>query len=502
VNDRTRFTEEQIQARMAEIVALGMRLRGASLAERLGGSEELPLQGIDWQHAANDWRIWGRPKQLVVADPELPDWWPGERIRWRIALMLAGRGLGKTRTGAETTWHRIEHGHARSLLLIGPTWQDVRRTMVGGLANTDSGLLDVIPPHVRKHTEYNKNDKEIHVRPYGATVYLATAEDPEQRGGNFDWVWGDEPIKWRRLTTVLHNLSLALRDPRGACQLFLTTTPKRQQWLIDMLMDLRVLVLHGITDENASNIHPDALADWRRQYAGTRVGKQELDALLLGDNDSAIATSAQIEAGRIEELPKLVDVGVGIDPAVSTKRRSDDSGIVVAGKTMGGELVAIDDRSGRYEAADHGSAKGWPEEAVRAAKAFGAKWVIYEENKIGNTGIALLRTAIAAAGMSGKIGMRTAYSFKDKRTRALGVQRLYDQGKVFHYGRHPELETQLTQWDAEDETQASPNNLDAYVHVANELMGLADIDEKPDRVRTGRGMIEVNRRFEVDRSRL
>lgn len=497
------FTEDQLQERMAEIIELGRELQGPSIAEELGGPDGLDLAGIDWVHVENDWHVWGRPKQLVVADPELPDWFPGSRWGWRIALILGGRGIGKTRTGSETAWHRIEAGHARSLLLIGPTWRDVRRTMVGGLPNTTSGFLDVLPPHVRAETEWNKNNQEIYVHPYGATVYLATAEDPEQRGGNFDFVWGDEPIKWRRLQAVLDNLSLALRDPRGEPQMLLTTTPKRQPWLEAMIMDRRVLVVHGTTHENRSNLHPEALADWERKYGGTRVGRQELEAALLGDNESAIASAAQIEAGRIEEEPKLVEVGVGIDPAVSTKRKSDDSGLVAAGRTDTDELVLLEDRTDAYEAADHGKQLGWSDEAVRLAKAWGATFIIYEENKIGNTGISLLRQAIERAGMTGKIGLRKAYSFKDKKTRSIALSTAYDRNEVHHLGRHPELETQLTQWDPDDERQASPNNLDAFVHVANSVMGWDDAEPRK-RPRKGRaGLLKrVNDRFKRDRSRV
>lgn len=489
---------------MAEIVALGVKLRGPSIAEELsidvgGELEELELEGVEWQHAANDWQVWGRPKQLVFADAELPDDFPGPRWKWRIAIFLAGRATGKTRTGAETAWHRIESGQARSLLVIGPTWRDVRRTMVGGMPNTTSGFLDVLPPWVRAETEWNKNNQEIYIHPYGATVYLATAEDPEQRGGNFDFVWGDEPIKWRRLQTVLDNLLLALRDPRGEPQMLLTTTPKPQPWLKSMIMDRRVLVVHGTSYENASNIHPGALEDWKQKYEGTRLGKQELEAGLLGDNESAIASTGQIEGGRIEDKPALSEVGVGVDPAVSTKRKSDDSGIVVAGRTPGGHLVCLDDRSGTYEAADYGDVLGWSDEAVRCAIQWGAEWIIYEENKIGNTGVALLRKAIARAKMTGKIGLRKAYSFADKKTRSLALSAAYDREEVHHYGRQPELESQLTQWDPDDETQASPNNLDAFVHVANEVMAWSSTEEPIDHEEVSEGLDALNELFAVDR---
>ena len=486
----TDYTEEQLQQRMGEVMALGRMLGGPSLAEQLvtDCSPGAELVDAQWVHAANDWQLWGRPKQLVVLDPEPPEWFPGKRFRWRIALAMGGRGMGKTRLGAEWVRHRIETGQASSICFIGPSHGDVRRTMVGGLPDTDSGFLDVLPPDVRAETTYNKNNQEIHVAPYGATIYLNTAEKPEQRGGNFDLVWGDEPIMWRYLDEVMQNLLMATRKPGSATQMLLTTTPKRQDWLRDLVMDPRTLVIHGTTAENSGNLSEAFIEDIYRRYAGTRIGLQELEAHILGDNDDALASQTTIDQLRVVEPPALDEVGVGIDPAVSTKRKSDDSGIVAAGR-QGQHLYALEDRSGRY------GANQWPKVAAQLAKDWGADFVIVERNKIGDAGVELVRAALTEAKVD--IPIREAYSIKDKWTRALPVGALYEQGRAHHVGRLPTLETELTQWDPS--TGRSPNSLDAFVHAAVELMGLARAP-KPQTEKIWKGFAALNKRFERPRT--
>jgi phage terminase large subunit-like protein len=458
---RRRWTEEDFSRRQKEIVAAGKAARRPSLAERLmslpvAARERImaTLSPVEWRRLRYDWRFWGRPKQLAALDVAGFD----------DILLLGGRGVGKTRTGAETVRDRIQSGLARSVCFIGADWEDCRRTMVGGMPDTDSGILDVLPPWIDR--TFNQVKKEITIPAYDCVVYLNTAEKREQRGGNFDLLWIDEPIKFRYLDTVLMNLDLALRK-RNALRIF-TTTPKRQEWLRELIMNGRTKVIHSMSDENAANLDPRTLARWRERWGDTRLGKQELEAMILGDTESAIASSLQIETDRVEDVPELDEVGVGIDPAVSTKRRSDDSGIMCCGRAAD-RLYVLEDRSGRY------APDGWARAGVDLAIEWGAKWIIVERNKIGDVGRSLLMHAMRARDVEFEI--REAYSIKDKWTRAQGLTALYDRGHVHHVGRYPDLEAQLTQWDPR-EGGPSPNNLDAFVHCANELMELVAA-EKP-----------------------
>lgn len=476
------WTESDFQRRQTEIVAEGKAMRGPSLAERVC---RLPREALDfltpiqWFRLRYDWRFWGRPKQLAAIDPG----------PWDDALYLAGRSFGKTRTGAEIVRDRICRGLAKSICLIGPDTRDVRRNMVGGLPDTDSGILDVFPPWYPRGSaegiDYNQNKQEIYVPRHGATIYLNSGEVQEQRGGNFDLIWIDEPIKFRYLETVFMNLDMALRRATAVPQRIITTTPMRQDWLRDLIMQPRTKVIHGVSSENASNVAERFTQRLRERYEGTRIGQQEIEALILGDNQSAITSSPVIDETRMANQPAAMScVGVGIDPAVSTKRTSDDSGIVVAGR-CGDELFLLEDATGRY------TADGWAERAVQLAKDWGAKFIIVERNKIGDAGVTLVRHAIAR--LQANVEIREAYSFKDKWTRAQPVSALYDRKRVHHVGRFPELERQLTQWDPQSDW--SPNNLDAFVHVAIELMDLAKEPEPtPGNVNE---LLSFNRKFAI-----
>lgn len=486
------WSEEDFERRQAAIIAAGAAQRNEALAVRFARTPKAQrdafyesLRPVEWMRLQWDWRFWGRPKQLAAL----------EQGRWDDALFLAGRFFGKTRTGAETVWDRIARRRARSICFVGPDWKDVRRVMVGGLPDSDSGFMDVVPPWFPRDSAegviFNQGKQEIYVPRLGATIYLNTGEKKEQRGGNFDLVWIDEPIKFRYLEDVLANLDFALRKRTGSAQRIITTTPKRQEWLRDLIMQPETMVIHGVSAENHLNVAASTMRRLERRYGGTRLGKQEMGAEILGDNENAIASMQSIEDARLGEEPSLEEVGVGVDPAVSTKRKSDDTGIVVCGRfggkkgSAGARMAVLEDASGRY------SPDGWAGRAVDLAIEWGARFIVAERNKIGDAGKALLMHALRAREKSKAIEIREAYSFKDKATRATtSVQPLYDRGHVHHVGRFPELESQLTQWDPM--SGWSPNNLDAFVHVAVELMGLAITEDVRDPAQGFVGLSQIN----------
>jgi predicted phage terminase large subunit-like protein len=488
-----KYTEEQFQARQKEIVALCVAARGPSLAERLSRSpnrEEIlsRLTPIQFMRLRHDWRFWGRPKQLI----------PLEVGDWRDCLIVAGRGFGKTRTGVEAVVDRICRGLAKSVCVIGPTHRDTRDILIGGIPGSDSGLMDLFPPWYprdsREGIEYNSHKGLIHIWPHDCTIYIRTGEDKEQRGGNYDLVLLDEPVKFRHIGTVLYNLDMALRKKTGRTQRIITTSPMRQEWLMDMMMADRTLVIHGTSGENESNVDPFFVQTMKERYAGTRLGDQELEALILGDNARALASTTAIDKARILDVGAskldLDEYAVGVDPAVSTKRLSDDSGIVVCGR-KGKELYVLEDATGRY------TPDGWSEKAVQLAKDYGAKLIVFERNKIGDAGVALLKHAIAKLGA--KVDVKECYSFKDKWTRAQSVSPLYERGHAHHVGHFRDLEMQLTQWDP-SASRFSPNSLDSFVHAAVELMGLAITEDKRDPHAAFQGLRDANKRFLVDRS--
>jgi phage terminase large subunit-like protein len=122
----------------------------------------------------NEWPVWARPEQLA---PE------GD---WRVWLLLAGRGFGKTRSGAEWVREQVERHRARRIALVAPTARDARLVMVEG----DSGLLNIEPAERRPVFEPSKRQLTW---PNGAVANLFSADEPDRlRGPQFDAAWCDE----------------------------------------------------------------------------------------------------------------------------------------------------------------------------------------------------------------------------------------------------------------------------------------------------------------------
>lgn len=213
-----------------------------------------------------DWPTWARPEQLAP---------PGE---WRIWLLLAGRGFGKTRVGAE--WVREQVKTFEHVNLIGATAADVRDVMIDG----ESGIMACCRPD-EKPVHYAS--RRLLVWPSGARTLTFSAEDPESlRGPQHQRLWGDEPTAWQYPTQTLDMATLGLRlppDPR----MLLTSTPKPIPMLRDLLELEGVHVTKGTTYDNRLNLSEQFFSELIRRYEGTRLGRQELEAELLLDEGLA-----------------------------------------------------------------------------------------------------------------------------------------------------------------------------------------------------------------------
>ena len=225
-----------------------------------------------------DWSFWARPEQLPP---------PGD---WRVWLLLAGRGFGKTRTGAELIRARVAARTARRIALVAPTAADARDVMVEG----ESGILAISPPWDRPRYEPSKRRLTW---PNGAVATLFSADEPERlRGPQHDAAWCDELGSWR-YPEAWDMLMFGLRlgpDPR----VVVTTTPRPTKLIRALLADPTAVVTRGSTYENRANLAPAFLDQIIRKYEGTRLGRQELDAELLDDVPGALWTRGIIEAAR------------------------------------------------------------------------------------------------------------------------------------------------------------------------------------------------------------
>jgi phage terminase large subunit-like protein len=257
----------------------------ASLSEALRNDLIAALNPAEAQALLYGWPYWARANQL----PPNGD--------WRVWLLLAGRGFGKTRTGAELIRARAMALAARRLALVAPTAGDARDIMVEG----ESGILAISPPWERPRYEPSKRRLTW---PNGAIATLFSADEPERlRGPQHDAAWCDELASWR-YPEAWDMLMLGLRlgtDPR----VVVTTTPRPTKLIRELIADPTVVVTRGTTHENRANLAPVFLGQIVRKYQGTRLGRQELEAEILEDVPGALWNRGVIEATRASRALRL-----------------------------------------------------------------------------------------------------------------------------------------------------------------------------------------------------
>jgi phage terminase large subunit-like protein len=469
------------QADPAEVEVISAALR-ERLVHRLthwrckvDGCDGLPHEGYEYRHAR-----WAQhPPDLA----ELWEWW----------LVLAGRGYGKTRTGAETA----KDGLPQSLLAYpGARWAGVARTFADArdvMVEGESGLLSVLPYSELRggtvDTAWNRSIGELYLA-NGSSFRLFSSEKPAKlRGPQFHGAWGDEPAHWLDAhkgeldDSTWSNLNLTLRlgpDPRG----ILTTTPARVRWLVGtkehpgVAYQPGVHITRGRMADNAHNLAPAFRRRIERRYAGTRIGRQELDAELLEDVAGALWTMAGLDAHRVDLIdPQLLDlIIVAVDPNVTdtepgTEPTADECGICVVGiadpcpvcgpDELGGHGFILDDRTTAL------GPSAWPREVISVFDEWGADRVVAEANQGGDLVVGAIRA------VDPRVPVGKVIASRGKRTRAEPVAAL--GGRLHLVGSHPELEEQMTGWVPR--AGDSPDRLDAMVWGVTEGL-LAD---EPDR---------------------
>lgn len=375
---------------------------------------------------------------------------PGE---WRTWLILAGRGFGKTRTGAETLRSWITSGRYRRVALMSKTIGEARAVMVEGT----SGLLEVHSPLERPLFERTRQQL---VWPNGTLATLYGADHFERlRGPQFDAVWIDELAKFRYPQEAWDQLMLALRlgsDPR--C--IVTTTPRPIPLIEKLLTRDDVVITKGTTFENRRNLAPAFLNQIVKQFEGTRLGAQELYAELLTERQGALWRRDLIpyreppydEKGAL----KLARIVVAIDPATTHHEESDETGIVIAGLSDDNDAYVLEDLSGRLSPGE------WGQRVCEAYWRLKADRVVAEVNKGGDLVERILRS------MDPAIPYKAVRATRGKFTRAEPVAALYEQRRVFHARPLSLLETQLCTY-VPGITVKSPDRLDAMVWALTDL---------------------------------
>ncbi len=401
--------------------------------------------------------------------PYLFEFWALDHQRppegdWRTWVILGGRGAGKTRAGAEWVRSVVEGGRPgdpgrlRRLALIGETYDQTREVMVFG----ESGILACSPPDRRP--EWIASRKML-VWPNGATAQLFSASDPEAlRGPQFDGAWVDELAKWKKAEETWDMLQFGLR--LGDCpQICATTTPRGTVFLKALLEAKGTAITHAPTDANRMNLSAAYMDTVRTRYAGTRLGRQELEGQLLMDVEGALWTRAQLDAAHVDEAPELSRVVVAVDPPAKTGATSDLCGIVVVGLVQRGEpkewkAFVLADKS-----LSASTPLGWARAAVAAYDFYGADRLVAEVNQGGDMIEEILRSEAP------EVSYRALTASRGKTARAEPVAALYEQGRVRHLPGLEDLEAQMCEMTLSGFVgRGSPDRVDALVWAVHELM--------------------------------
>jgi len=383
----------------------------------------------------SDWNFWARPNQEA----------PGGD--WSTWLILAGRGFGKTRVGAEMVRRWVRDFPLVNL--IGATAADARDIMIEG----ESGILALCPGQERPLYVPSKRRLDW---PNGARSLIFTADEPERlRGKQHMKLWADEVAAWRR-PEALQQALLGLR--LGALpQMVITTTPKPVKILRELIANPETVLTRGSTYDNRGNLAPRFFESIIKRYEGTRIGRQELNAELLDDVEGALWSSTMIDSARVGHTPDMVRIVVAIDPATTSGEDSDETGIVVAGRGVDGHAYVLRDLSCRL------SSNGWGNRAINAYREFGADRIVAEVNNGGNLVEDVLRV------IDRTVSYKAVHASRGKVVRAEPISALYEQQRVHHVGLFGELETQMCSF-VPDHLDGSPDRVDALVWALTELM--------------------------------
>ena len=415
--------------------------------EFLAGLSENALLALPWM-----FDFWALPHQL-----------PPEGA-WKTWVIMGGRGAGKTRAGAEWVRAQVEGsgpldlGAARRVALVGETVDQVREVMVFG----DSGILACSPPDRRP--EWQASRKQL-VWPNGAVAQVFSAHSPDSlRGPQFDAAWVDELAKWKKGQETWDQLQFALRlgdNPRQV----VTTTPQNVAVLKAILKNPSTVKTHAPTEANRAYLAASFLEEVQARFAGSSLGKQELEGLLLEDIEGALWRQSGFDALRLAVVPHLSRIVVAVDPPVTGHKGSDECGIVVVGAFTDGppqdwRAVVLEDASVTGASPDE-----WARAAIAAMDRHKADRLVAEVNQGGDLVERMIRQ------IDPLVPYRAVRATRGKVVRAEPVSALYEQGRVSHLRGLDKLEAQMclmTQMGYQG--KGSPDRVDALVWALTDLV--------------------------------
>lgn len=417
------------------------------------------------EHAESRWRPFYCPNPLCDGKPhEADDGWDFPHARasqrpptgesWLTWASLGGRGSGKTRGGSEWVHRLAKKFPGCRIALISPTGPEVRETIVEG----ESGLLNTAEPG--NYPDWEPSKKKL-TWPNGSTAYGYSGEEPDRlRGKQHHFGWLDEPAHMPLIDEVWSNFLFGLRlgkNPHTLC----TTSPLPVKWLKELIADEHTITTRATTYDNLDNLPPHFRKIILARYEGTRLGRQEIMGELLDELEGALWNTTMIDDSRDTDPPEMVRLCVGVDPAGTAGKRSDETGIILAGINEQDEYHVLEDHSGKY------SPEGWARKVLDLAAERRVDSLVVEITYGRDMVLSVLGNALRPGELMPKI--ITVDSRRGKQLRAEPIVALYERGKVHHGnpGDLEDLENQMVTWVPGK--GSSPDRVDALVHVITHL---------------------------------
>jgi phage terminase large subunit-like protein len=444
-----------------------------------------------------DWvGFWSRPKQRPPAG------------RWKTWTFLTGRGLGKTIAISKWINAEVEAGRAKLICLVAQDEANSVAIQVLG----PSGLIATANPKKKPHWEASKLEL---LWPNGSRAYVRTPEVPGKiRGLEYHLSWASELQSWPNGTReeAFSNVSLSTR--LGYARIVYDSTPKRRHPLLKELLakgeadPKHHIVVRGTTHENAMNLGEGYIADMELRFGGTLRGREELLGEMLTDAENALVKQEWIDGARRSLPTRLTRRVVSVDPAVSNRPGSDNTGIVEAGVGEDGQGYVLGDDTGKYDPS------AWADKVLTRYVKHGCDLVVAETNKGGALVAQTLRAVAKERGLevivvgkderpvkvSGKVFVKEVHARGSKSDRAEPVATAYERRRISHVKGVDltSLEDTLTTYEPPAEGTAaarrdSPGDLDALVHA---MVDLLDLEKNtPDAAGDFRGILDVSQQI-------
>jgi len=407
----------------------------------------------------NRWPIWTHEGQLPPHDD------------WDVWVMMAGRGFGKTRAGAEWVSARARETPGAKIALVAATPDEARRVMIEGRGGLFAAARD---GEERSRMRWEPGLKRLTFAS-GAQAFTYSGADGESlRGPEHHFAWCDELAKWKKAQATWDNLLLGLRAGARP-QVLVTTTPRSVPALRAVLAMENVVRTGGASRDNP-HLPESSLRMVERLHGGTRFGRQELEGELIEDVEGALWPRALIEKSRTcpflfsgegrspdwapafaGELRRIV---IGVDPP--TTAEGDACGIVAC--ALGSDGIG-------YVLGDHSAGGLSPEQWARKVAGAAEKWRADRVIAEGNQGGEMVEAVLRGAGLA--LPVKRVHARVGKAARAEPIAAFFESGEAKFAGRFPELEDELAGLTIGGGYQGpgrSPDRADAMVWALTELL--------------------------------